>query len=63
MNILTSIILTLVVYSGIATILYLIFDKEDVLIYFGWGIVGFTVSTISFLSYLGKKTPTSIGRG
>lgn len=49
MHILTIIILTLVVYSGIATILYLIFDKEDVLIYFGWGIIGFTVSAISFL--------------
>lgn len=66
MNICLIIFLTLLIYSGIATILFLLFDeKEDILFWFGLGIVGLGVVALAiiirkllkFFKYeLGKRT-------
>lgn len=54
MNVCLIIFLTLLIYSGIATVLFLLFDeKEDILFWFGAGIVG--VSLVAILSIIRKS--------
>lgn len=51
MNIFYIVLITLVAYSLISTIVYLITDSEDVIIAFGLGIVGLTLSVIMKVVY------------
>lgn len=57
--------ITLTVYSLISTIIYLISDNEDVVVAFGLGIIGLSISAISriiykirnlFKYYVGKRS-------
>lgn len=51
MNIFYIVLITLVAYSLISTIVYLITDNEDIVIAFGLGIVGLTLSVIMKVIY------------
>lgn len=51
MNIFYIVLITLVAYSLISTIVYLITDNEDIVIAFGLGIVGLTLSGIMKVIY------------
>lgn len=65
MNTFYIVLITLVAYSLVSTILYLITDNEDVVIAFGLGIVGLTLTGIMkmfykirnlFKYYVGKRS-------
>lgn len=65
MNIFYIVLITLAIYSLVSTILYLITDNEDIVIAFGLGFVGLTLSGIMkiihkiknlFKYYIGKRS-------
>ena len=55
MNVFYIVLITLAVYSLVSTILYLITDNEDIVIAFGLGFIGLTLSGIMKMIYKIKK--------